>query len=88
MRKIFITGAEGFIGSHLVEKLVKDKFKVTAMVRYNFNNNIGWLNDLDRKILNKVKIVKGDITDYAFIEDSTKNSDAIINLAALSAASL
>ena len=83
MRKIFITGAEGFIGSHLVEKLVKDKFKVTAMVRYNFNNNIGWLNDLDRKILNKVKIVKGDITDYAFIEDSTKNSDAIINLAAL-----
>ena len=41
MKKVFITGAEGFIGSHLVEKLVKEKFKVTAMVRYNFNNNIG-----------------------------------------------
>ena len=83
MKKVFITGAEGFIGSHLVEKLVKEKFKVTAMVRYNFNNNIGWLNDLDKKILSKIKIVKGDITDYGFIEDTTKNSDVILNLAAL-----
>jgi len=83
MKKVFITGAEGFIGSHLVEKLVKENFKVTAMVRYNFNNNIGWLDDLDNKTLRKVKIVKGDITDYAFIEDATKNADAILNLAAL-----
>ena len=83
MKKVFITGAEGFIGSHLVEKLVKENFKVTAMVRYNFSNNIGWLNDLDNRTLRKVKIVKGDITDYAFIEDATKNADAILNLAAL-----
>ena len=83
MKKVFITGSEGFIGSHLVEKLVNANYKVTALVKYNFKNDIGWLNYIDKKILKKIKIVSGDITDYNFIEEITKNNDYIINLAAL-----
>ena len=83
MKKVFITGSEGFIGSHLVERLVNTNYKVTALVKYNFKNDIGWLNYLDKKILKKIKIVNGDIADYNFIEDVTKNINYIINLAAL-----
>ena len=83
MKKVFITGSEGFIGSHFVAKLVNANYKVTALVKYNFKNDIGWLNYIDKKILKKIKIVSGDITDYNFIEEITKNNDYIINLAAL-----
>ena len=83
MKKIFVTGSEGFIGSHLVERLVKNNYKVTALVKYNYKNDIGWLRYLDQKILKKLKIVSGDITDYDFLEKHTKNMDYIINLAAL-----
>ena len=48
--KILVTGAEGFIGSHLTEKLVKLGHKVTALVLYNSFNNNGWLNEIDKKI--------------------------------------
>ena len=44
--KIFITGAAGFIGSHLTEKLIKKKYKVVAFDRYNSNNDFGWLNKI------------------------------------------
>ena len=83
MKKIFITGSEGFIGSHLVERLVKENYRVTALIKYNFKNDIGWLKYLDNKTLKKIKIVSGDITDYGFLEQFTKNFDCIINLAAL-----
>ena len=43
MKKILITGSEGFIGSHLVERLIKDNYIVTALVKYNFKNDLGWL---------------------------------------------
>ena len=54
--KVLITGSEGFIGSHLVEKLVKKNFSVKAFVQYNSFNKIGWLKDLDKKILNHIEI--------------------------------
>ena len=47
--KIFVTGSEGFIGSHLVEYLVKKKFKVTALVLYNFKTSSGWLSEIRKK---------------------------------------
>ena len=61
MRKIFITGSEGFIGSHLVELLVRKKFKVKALVQYNSFNSWGWLETLDKKILSKIEIILGDV---------------------------
>ena len=78
--KIFVTGSEGFIGSNLVEDLLKKGHKVTALVQYNSFNNIGWLKNINDK---KLKIVLGDIRDEHFIFESCKNIDVIINLAAL-----
>ena len=49
-KKIFITGADGFIGSHLVEKLVHDGHEVKALAQYNSFNSYGWLDDIDSKV--------------------------------------
>jgi dTDP-glucose 4,6-dehydratase len=83
MKNILVTGAEGFIGSHLVELLVKKKYNVKALVFYNFSNSNGWLDHIQIKIRNKIEIVKGDVRDSNFVEKITKNVDCIINLAAL-----
>jgi NAD dependent epimerase/dehydratase len=81
--KIFVTGSEGFIGSHLVEKLIKEGHEVKAFVLYNFNNSNGWLDTLDEKIKKKIIICKGDVRDLDIIKRETKNYDVIIHLAAL-----
>ena len=80
---IFVTGACGFIGSHLVEKLVKNNYNVKALVFYNNRNNYGWLENLDKKILKNVSIVTGDIRDQDLMIKYTKKMDAVIHLAAL-----
>ncbi len=81
--KIFVTGADGFIGSHLVERLVKNKHKVTALCLYNTNNSIGSMIDIKKNILKKIKIVFGDIRDLSLINNIVKKNDLVINLAAL-----
>ena len=81
--KIFVTGACGFIGSHLVEKLIKNNYKVRALTYYNPHDNIGCLKYLDKKIFDKIEIINGDVRDYQLINNCTKNTDAIIHLAAL-----
>jgi len=81
--KIFLTGSEGFLGSHLLELLVKKNYNVKALVQYNSFNNLGWLNNLDPKVLKEVEITFGDIRDKEFIENSIKNCSKIIHLAAL-----
>ena len=73
--KIFVTGSEGFIGSNLIEDLLKKGHKVTALVQYNSFNNIGWLKNINDK---KLKIVLGDIRDEHFMFESCKNIDVII----------
>ena len=84
MRKILITGAEGFIGSHLAEELARKKdFQVFALVQYNSFGNIGWLENIDLKIKKKINIVLGDIRDKKFVSNLTKNKDIICHLAAL-----
>ncbi len=83
MKKILITGSEGFIGSHLVERLIEDNYSVTALVKYNFKNDLGWLRYIEKKAFKKIKIVMGDITDYELVNKITKNKDIVINLAAL-----
>lgn len=81
MKKIFVTGASGFIGSHLVEKLLAKKYFVKALVPYDINGSVGWLADIKNKI--GLKIIYGDVCDESFILKNTKDVDFIIHLAAL-----
>ena len=73
--RILITGADGFIGSHLTEKLLSLGHHVTALSFYNSFGFIGWLNDVKKKP--NLKIIKGDIRDLQFIESSIKNIDIV-----------
>jgi NAD dependent epimerase/dehydratase len=81
--KIFITGAEGFIGSHLTEFFVKKKYDVTALVFYNFTSSLGWLSEIEKKNYKNLKIIYGDVRDLNFIKKSSQGSDVIFHLAAL-----
>ena len=81
--KVLVTGSEGFIGSHLVEELVLNGLEVKALSLYNSFNSRGWLDTLDKKILNSIEIVSGDIRDSFFVENISRKQDAIIHLAAL-----
>ena len=60
-KKLFITGSEGFVGSHLVELLVKKNYNIKALVQYNSFNHLGWLKKVDKKIINEIEIVLGDV---------------------------
>jgi dTDP-glucose 4,6-dehydratase len=81
--KIFVTGADGFIGSHLVERLIKLGHKVKAFTFYNFRGSNGWLDGIEKKLLKDLNIISGDIRDYNFLEKQTKGFDVIYHLAAL-----
>ena len=81
--KILVTGADGFIGSHLSEALVKKGHEVTAFVYYNAFNSFGWLDNIDEKIKKSLKIFPGDIRDENLVRKAIKDCDVIINLAAL-----
>jgi NAD dependent epimerase/dehydratase len=81
MKNIIVTGAGGFIGSHLTELLVKKGYKVKAFVRYNSKNNWGWLEKSD--YINEIEFVTGDIRDADSVLDAVKGCDTIFHLAAL-----
>ncbi|MAV82136.1 MAG: NAD-dependent dehydratase [Pelagibacteraceae bacterium] len=81
--KIFVTGASGFIGSHLVEKLVNNGHKVKALVPYNIDNNWGWIDTFEKKIKKKIEIIQGDVSDQNLVLRETKNFEIIFHLAAL-----
>jgi dTDP-glucose 4,6-dehydratase len=81
--KIFVTGSDGFIGSHLVEKLIELGHKVKAFTFYNSRGSNGWLDTLDKKLLKNLEIIPGDIRDYNFLEKQIKNIDVVFHLAAL-----
>ena len=72
MKKIFITGACGFIGSHLVEELTRKNFNTKALVFYNSQNSIGLMKKIDKRILKDIEIISGDIRDGDFIKNVTK----------------
>ena len=58
MKKIFLTGADGFIGSHILESLVKKNYKVKALVYYNSFNSYGWIDKIEHKIKKKLKLFR------------------------------
>lgn len=81
--KILITGADGFIGSHLTEMLVKEGHKVRAFVLYNSFNTWGWLDSLPKEILTEIEIFQGDIRDPNGVKQAMKGVDEVFHLAAL-----
>lgn len=83
MTKILITGADGFIGSHLTEELIKKGHKVKAFVYYNSFNTWGWLDTLPKDILNEIEVFAGDIRDPNGVRESMKDIDEVYHLAAL-----
>ena len=83
MAKILVTGADGFIGSHLVEELVKKGYHVRAFVLYNSFNTWGWLDTLDKSIMDHVEIFQGDIRDPHGVKTAMQGVDAVFHLAAL-----
>ena len=80
---ILVTGAEGFIGSHLCEKLVEKGANVKALVLYNSFNQEGWLEDIPSNIKNSIEVIPGDVRDQELIKTITKNVELIFHLAAL-----
>jgi dTDP-glucose 4,6-dehydratase len=83
MKKILITGAGGFIGSHLTETLVRLGYRVKAFFEYNSFNSKGWLDYEDKDISGHYESVFGDIRDYESVYNSLNNCSHIIHLAAL-----
>ena len=83
MKKILVTGADGFIGSHLVEKLVEEGNRVRAFAYYNSFNTWGWLDTLPKEILNEIEIFTGDIRDPNGVREAMIGTDEIYHLAAL-----
>ena len=81
MNKVLVTGADGFIGSHLTEMLLNKGYKVRALSQYNSFNYWGWLEDVPKN--NNLEIVSGDIRDPYFCKVITKDVDLIFHLAAL-----
>jgi len=79
--KALVTGAGGFMGSHLAEYLVKKGFEVKAFVRYNSKNNWGWLEESSVK--DKIEVYTGDIRDFDSVRDAMKGVDVVFHLAAL-----
>lgn len=80
---VLVTGADGFIGSHLVEALVARKANVTAMCMYNSFDTRGWIDDLAPAIREQVNAVRGDVRDQAFMRAVIRQQDIVFHLAAL-----
>ncbi len=82
-KKILVTGADGFIGSHLTEELLKRGYDTRAFVYYNSFNSWGWLDHLDPELLQALDVFAGDIRDPHGVRQAMKNCDVVLHLAAL-----
>lgn len=81
--KILVTGADGFIGSHVVETLVKSGHEVRAFVLYNSFNSWGWLDESEQSIRDSIDVFAGDIRDPHGVDKAVEKQDVVLNLAAL-----
>lgn len=82
-KKVLVTGAEGFIGSHLTERLVELGAEVTALVQYNSFNNWGWIDTFDKNVLDSIKVETGDIRELDCMNRIIKGQEVVMHLAAL-----
>ncbi|MGE4192501.1 MAG: NAD-dependent 4,6-dehydratase LegB [Pseudodesulfovibrio sp.] len=82
-KKILVTGSDGFIGSHLVEYLVRQGYKVRAFVLYNSFNSWGWLDESPREIRDNLEIFAGDVRDPNGVRTAMQGCDVVLHLAAL-----
>lgn len=83
MKKVLVTGADGFIGSHLVEELVREGYEVRALALYNSFNTWGWLDAIPEGTLRQVEVVTGDVRDPNGVRKAMEGMDAVMHLAAL-----
>lgn len=81
--RVLVTGGDGFIGSHLVEALLRDGHPVTALAQYNSFGDIGWLKDCAPDIRKELSVVTGDIRDSGFVRHIMQGHDSVFHLAAL-----
>lgn len=81
--KLLVTGADGFIGSHLVEELVKKGYEVRAFVYYNSFNDWGWIDALPNEVMEHIEVFQGDIRDYHAVKKAMEHVEAVFHLAAL-----
>ena len=82
-RPVLVTGADGFIGSHLVERLVAEGARVRAFCLYNSRGSAGWLDEVDRDVRGAVEIVFGDVRDARLVRSATNGVEVVFHLAAL-----
>ena len=83
MNKILVTGADGFIGSHLTEELVRQGYDVKAFVYYNSFSSWGWLDRCDPEIKDQFEVFSGDIRDPHGVRKAMENCEIVLHLAAL-----
>ena len=83
MKKVLVTGSDGFIGSHLTELLVRTGYDVTAFTYYNSFNSWGWLDTVPSDIKDNVRVIAGDIRDPHGLDSAIEGNDYVMHLAAL-----
>src|SRR5689334_1650510 len=82
-KNVFVTGADGFIGSHLVEALATAGHQVRALVLYNSFGGRGWLDQIDARTLDSIEVIAGDVRDALRVRQALRGCDAVMHLAAL-----
>jgi dTDP-glucose 4,6-dehydratase len=83
MKKVLVTGADGFIGSHLTESLLEKGYEVKAFAYYNSFNTWGWLDSLPKEMLNEIEVFTGDIRDPNGVREAMRGVEGVFHLAAL-----
>ncbi|HVV11199.1 SDR family NAD(P)-dependent oxidoreductase [Amycolatopsis sp.] len=82
-KRVLVTGADGFIGSHLVERLIREGANVRAFCVYNSNGSYGWLDELDQNAVDQIDIRLGDIRDARSVREAARGVETVFHLAAL-----